>query len=148
MNNAINTENSYVEVKDKLISLFNDILEGNKRPNVFDIDALRKVSIAIKAFDLVSISMSMFGYINYKSNKLSYYKTLAILNDARYLATSSHSYFAQKINNFFLGLIEFEEGNYDVSLELIRRALNLTIMEEYDFDEKIAEIEVDRKSVV
>ncbi|MCX4274298.1 MAG: HD domain-containing protein [Candidatus Gastranaerophilales bacterium] len=142
MNNAINTENSYVEVKDKLISLFNDILEGNKRPNVFDIDALRKVSIAIKAFDLVSISMSMFGYINYKSNKLSYYKTLAILNDARYLATSSHSYFAQKINNFFLGLIEFEEGNYDVSLELIRRALNLTIMEEYDFDEKIAEIEV------
>lgn len=141
MNNAINTENSYVEIKDKLISLFNDILEGNKRPNIFDIDALRKVSIAIKAFDLVSISMSMFGYINYKSNKLSYYKTLAILNDARYLATSSHSYFAQKINNFFLGLVEFEEGNYDVALELIRRALNLTIMEEYDFDEKIAEIE-------
>ena len=112
-----------------------------QRPNIFDIDALRKVSIAIKAFDLVSISMSMFGYINYKSNKLSYYKTLAILNDARYLATSSHSYFAQKINNFFLGLVEFEEGNYDVALELIRRALNLTIMEEYDFDEKIAEIE-------
>lgn len=141
MNNAINTENSYIEIKDKLISLFNDILEGNKRPNIFDIDALRKVSIAIKAFDLVSFSMSIFGYINYKSNKLSYYKTLAILNDARYLATSSHSYFAQKINNFFLGLIEFEEGNYDVALELIRRALNLTLIEEYDFDEKIAEIE-------
>ena len=141
MNNIINTENNYVETKDKLISLFNDILEGNKRPNVFDIDNLRKISIAIKAFDLVSFSMSMFAFINYKTNKLSYYKTLAILNDAKYLAASSHSYFAQKINNFFSGLIEFEEGNYDVALEFIRRALKLTIMEEYDFDEKIAEVE-------
>jgi len=141
LKNTINTENSYIETKDRLISLFNDILENNKRPNVFDIDSLRKVSIAIKAFDLVSFSMSMFGYINYKTNKLSYYKTLAVLNDAKYLAVSSHSYFAQKINNFFTGLIEFEEGNYDVSLELIRRALNLTIIEEYDFDEKITEIE-------
>ena len=113
MNNIINTENNYVETKDKLISLFNDILEGNKRPNIFDIDNLRKISIAIKAFDLVSFSMSMFAFINYKTNKLSYYKTLAILNDAKYLAASSHSYFAQKINNFFSGLIEFEEGNYD-----------------------------------
>ena len=85
--------------------------------------------------------MSMFAFINYKTNKLSYYKTLAILNDAKYLAASSHSYFAQKINNFFSGLIEFEEGNYDVALEFIRRALKLTIMEEYDFDEKIAEVE-------
>ncbi len=141
MNNIINTENNYVETKDKLISLFNDILEGNKRPNIFDIDNLRKISIAIKAFDLVSFSMSMFAFINYKTNKLSYYKTLAILNDAKYLAASSHSYFAQKINNFFSGLIEFEEGNYDVALEFIRRALKLTIMEEYDFDEKIAEVE-------
>ena len=140
-NNIINTENNYVETKDKLISLFNDILEGNKRPNIFDIDNLRKISIAIKAFDLVSFSMSMFAFINYKTNKLSYYKTLAILNDAKYLAASSHSYFAQKINNFFSGLIEFEEGNYDVALEFIRRALKLTIMEEYDFDEKIAEVE-------
>ena len=141
MNNIINTENNYVETKEKLISLFNDILEGNKRPNIFDIDNLRKISIAIKAFDLVSFSMSMFAFINYKTNKLSYYKTLAILNDAKYLAASSHSYFAQKINNFFSGLIEFEEGNYDVALEFIRRALKLTIMEEYDFDEKIAEVE-------
>ena len=91
MNNIINTENNYVETKDKLISLFNDILEGNKRPNIFDIDNLRKISIAIKAFDLVSFSMSMFAFINYKTNKLSYYKTLAILNDAKYLAASSHS---------------------------------------------------------
>ena len=141
MNNIINTENNYVETKDKLISLFKDILEGNKRQNIFDIDNLRKISIAIKAFDLVSFSMSMFAFINYKTNKLSYYKTLAILNDAKYLAASSHSYFAQKINNFFSGLIEFEEGNYDVALEFIRRALKLTIMEEYDFDEKIAEVE-------
>ena len=94
------------------------------------------MSIAIKAFDLVSFSMSLFAYSNYKMRKLSYYKTLAILNDAKYLALSSSSYMAQKINMFFMGLIEFEEGNYDVSLELIRRALNLTIMEEYDFDEK------------
>ena len=36
--------------------------------------------------------------------------------------------------------IEFEEGNYDVSLELIQRALNVSI-EEYDYEKKIADIE-------
>ena len=121
--------------------LFYAAIEDNKKVNIVDIDNLRKTAIAIKAFDLVSFSMSLFAYLNYKIHKLNYYKTLAVLNDAKYLAMSSASYPAQKINNFFTGLIEFEEGNYDVSLELINRALNIIVADEFDFNEKISEIE-------
>lgn len=141
LNNTLDIKNKdYAEIKDSLISLFNKIIEDTKKVNFSDIDEIRKTSIAIKAFDLVSFSMSLFAYCNYKMRKLSYYKTLVILNDAKYLALSSSSYLAQKINTFFMGLIEFEEGNYDVSIELIHRALNISV-EEYDFDEKISDIE-------
>ncbi len=142
LNNTKSIENKdYAELKENLVSLFNIVIEDNKKINIADVDNLRKMSIAIKAFDLVSFSMSIFAYVNYKLNKLNYYKTLAILNDAKYLAVSSASYPAQKINNFFTGLIEFEEGNFDVSLELINRALNIIVSDEYDFNEKISEIE-------
>ncbi len=142
MNNTLNTVNkNYTEVKKELVNLFSLIIEDNKKVSTFDIDNLRKIAIALKSFDLVSFSMSLFGYANYKAHKLSYYKTLAILNDAKYLAVSSQSYLAQKINMFFMGLIEFEEGNYNVSLELIQRALNTVVSEDYNFDEKITEIE-------
>lgn len=141
LNNIKSLENKdYTELRGRLISLFNTVIEDNRKINLSDVDNLRKTAIAIKAFDLVSFSMSLFAYINYKLNKLSYYKTLAILNDAKYLAMSSASYPAQKINNFFTGLIEFEEGNFDVSLELINRALNIIVSDDFDFDfnEKIS----------
>ncbi len=142
LNNTVKLENqNYTELKEKLIYFLNTIIEDNKKINIADIDDLRKMSIAVKAFDLVSFSMSLFAYVNYKVHKLSYYKTLAILNDAKYLAMSSASYPAQKINSFFTGLIEFEEGNFDVSLELINRALNIIVSDEFDFNEKISEIE-------
>lgn len=142
LNNVKSLESKdYAELKERLVCLFYAAIEDNKKVNIVDIDNLRKTAIAIKAFDLVSFSMSLFAYLNYKIHKLNYYKTLAVLNDAKYLAMSSASYPAQKINNFFTGLIEFEEGNYDVSLELINRALNIIVADEFDFNEKISEIE-------
>lgn len=139
--NSITVENKdYTEIKKDLDTLLNVVIENTKKADISYIDDLRKKAIAIKAFDLVSFSMSIFGYLNYKLHKLSYYKTLAILNDAKYLAVSSNSYLAQKINVFFTGLIEFEEGNYNVSLELIERAENIIINENHDFDEKISDI--------
>lgn len=136
--NAVIVENKdYTEIKKELTNLFNILLEDNKKADLSFVDEIRKKSIAIKAFDLVSFSMSVFGYLNYKLHKLSYYKTLAILNDAKYLAVSSNSYLAQKINTFFMGLIEFEEGNYTVSIDLIQMAQNIYTPDEHAFDEKI-----------
>ena len=92
LNNTLYIQDkNYEGIKDNLISLLNTVLDDNKRANIGTIDDLRKTSIAIKAFDLVSFSMSLFAYVQYKTHKLSYYKTLAILNDAKYLANSSES---------------------------------------------------------
>ena len=148
LNNTLYIQDkNYEGIKDNLISLLNTVLDDNKRANIGTIDDLRKTSIAIKAFDLVSFSMSLFAYVQYKTHKLSYYKTLAILNDAKYLANSSESYLAQKINMFLLGLIEFEEENIDVSLDLIHGASNIAINEEFDLDEKIFNFEEKIKKI-
>ncbi len=148
LNNTLYIQDkNYEGIKDNLISLLNTALDDNKRANIGTIDDLRKTSIAIKAFDLVSFSMSLFAYVQYKTHKLSYYKTLAILNDAKYLANSSESYLAQKINMFLLGLIEFEEENIDVSLDLIHGASNIAISEEFDLDEKIFNFEEKIKKI-
>ncbi len=93
LNNVKSLESKdYAELKERLVCLFYAAIEDNKKVNIVDIDNLRKTAIAIKAFDLVSFSMSLFAYLNYKIHKLNYYKTLAILNDAKYLAMSSASY--------------------------------------------------------
>ena len=119
LNNIKSLENrDYAGLKRGINHPFNTVLEDKKKINIIEIDNLRKMAIAIKAFDLVSFQCLYLLMWNYKTNKLSYYKTLAVLNDAKYLAMSSSSYPAQKIK-IFTGLIEFEEGNFDVSLELI-----------------------------
>ncbi len=72
LNNTKSIENKdYAELKENLVSLFNIVIEDNKKINIADVDNLRKMSIAIKAFDLVSFSMSIFAYVNYKLNKLN-----------------------------------------------------------------------------
>jgi len=139
---VLNTQSESVKgLKKDLVKLFNLIVEDNKKVNIAEIDTLRKTAIAQKSFDLVSFSMSLFAFANYRAHKLNYYKTLAILGDAKYLASSSSSLLARKVNDFFTGLVEFEEGNFDVSLRFIQMALNTPVEEDYDFDEKISEIE-------
>ena len=64
LNNTLYIQDkNYAGIKDNLISLLNTVLDDNKRANIGTIDDLRKTSIAIKAFDLVSFSMSLFAYV-------------------------------------------------------------------------------------
>ncbi len=125
------------EIRDFLLKTFDSVLDDTKALKTTKIEQCHKKAISLKAFDLVSISMSLIGYIGYRWNQERYYKTLNILNDAHYLANSSNSLLALKINMYLMAQIEFFEQNYSQSLELIEAALHIKLEDTLDFDEKI-----------
>ena len=131
-------ENAQVqEISTCLLKFFDTILDDTKAPKISKIEECHKKAISLKAFDLVSISMSLIGYIGYRWHQERYYKTLNILNDAHYLANSSNSLLALKINLYLMGQIEFLEQNYPQSLELMEAALQIKLPQMTSFDEKI-----------
>ncbi len=131
-------ENAQVqEISTCLLKFFDTILDDTKAPKISKIEECHKKAISLKAFDLVSISMSLIGYIGYRWHQERYYKTLNILNDAHYLANSSNSLLALKINLYLMGQIEFLEQNYPQSLDLMEAALQIKLAQMTSFDEKI-----------
>ncbi len=135
---AASAENTQVtEIRSFLLKTFDSVLDDTKAPKTSKIEQCHKQAISLKAFDLVSISMSLTGYIGYRWNQERYYKTLNILNDAHYLANSSNSLLALKINMYLMAQIEFLEQNYPQSLELMEAALHIKLEDTEDFDGKI-----------
>ena len=128
-------KNDYQEIKEFLIdSFFDNICKNNPLRNE-DLTVLHKNSIANKFFDLISILMSYFAINNYRQGA-RYYQTLNLLNDAKYLANSSTSSLAQKINVFCSALVEYYEKNIDIALNLINASLFIKT-KEANLDEAI-----------
>ena len=92
-------KNDYQEMKDILINSFFNCICKDKFLKQQELSSIHKKAIATKDFDLVSIAMSYLAINNYKQGA-RYYQTLSLLNDAKYLANSSNSLLAQKINVF------------------------------------------------
>ena len=105
---------SYSELKGLLIEFYNLICEEKTNIDFNKLNEIHKQTIAIRAFDLVSIAMSLIGYTQLKKEPDRYYKALCTLNDAKYLATSCGSDLAIKINLHILAIIEFIEKNYNI----------------------------------
>ena len=137
MTNTINVkEADYERMKDYLLESFFSHICEDKLLNQQELNKIHKCSIAIKAFDLVSIAMSYLAINNYKQGA-RYYQTLSLLNDAKYLANSSENLLAQKINIFSSGLIEYYEKNIDIALNLIKASLYIKIKDDKKYDETI-----------
>lgn len=125
------------EIQDFLLKTFEYILDDFKSIKIQKIEQNHKTAISHKAFDLVSISMSYIAYLKYKNKNERYYKTLNMLHDAAYLAESSSSICAKKINYYCMSQIEFMEQNYTEALDLINASIYLKVPEFSQFDEKI-----------
>ncbi len=122
MNNLIISAENKNEIKNNLLRMILNFPEKTGKINIKEIDEIRKNAIAIKDFELVSISMSIYAYVKYKTENKNSYRTYVILNDAKYLAVSSNLYLAQKVNLFIFALMEFEEENFDDALDFIKNA--------------------------
>ena len=124
------------EIQDLLANtLFNDIC-ADRLLNSQLLETIHKNSIALKQFDLVSIAMSYTAVNNYRQGA-RYYITLNLLNDAKYLANSSCSLLAQKINLFCSGLIEYYEKNIDTALNYIKASLYIKTLDIKGIDDSI-----------
>ncbi len=139
MNNLIKSKNSLGEIKDTLLNILFDFPEKVKKTNLKEVDEIRKYGIAIKNFEIVSIAMSIYAYIKFKTTDKNSYRAYGVLNDAKYLAVSSNLYLAQKVNLFIFALMEFEEENFDDALDFIKNAQLINIGE-YEFDNTISKV--------
>ncbi len=129
-------EKSYGELKEFVIHSFfenicNEIPFKNK-----ELSNLQKSAVANKYFDIVSILLSYIATDNYKKGA-RYYQTLNLLNDAKYLANSSSSTLASKINLFCCALIEYYEKNIEIAINLINASLFIKVKDEQNLDEAI-----------
>lgn len=134
---------TYGEVKNFLYSSFCENLYSKKNIKIQEISKIQKEMIVQKHFDLVSIAMSFAAILNYK-NGARYYQTLSYLNDAKYLANSSNSPLAQKLNIFSSGLIEYYEQNFEVAINLFNSSLYIKAQN----DERLNAIIVEFKNKV
>lgn len=105
------------------------------------LNSIHKTAITKKAFDIVSVAMSYIAVLNYKEGA-RYYQTINLLNDAKYLANSSNSLLAQKINIFASGLIEYYEKNINASLNLINASLYIKTPEDINIDDYISKFKI------
>lgn len=133
---AVKLENGAGKIKDILLSILMDFPEKTKKSDIKQIDEIRKFGIAKKDFEIVSIAMSLYAYLDFKLDTKNSYKSYKILNDAKYLAVSSNLYLAQKVNYFAFALMEFEEENFDDAIDFIKNAQMIKIGE-FGFDSKL-----------
>lgn len=127
---------NYQKIKEYLIdSFFNRICKNLPFKND-ELIYLHKNAIANKFFDIVSIVMSYLALNNYLAGA-RYYQTVNLLNDAKYIANSSSSALAQKINLFCAGLVEYHEKNIEISLDLIKGSLLIKTNENKDLNTAI-----------
>ena len=136
LNNTAILKSNKEEVKQNLIKVLLDLPEKTKSINLKEIDEIRKYAIAVKDFELVSIAMSIYTYVKFKTQDKNSYAAYVALNDAKYLAVSSNLYLAQKANLFIFALMEYEEENYDDAIDFIKNA-QLIKIGEYEFDNKL-----------
>lgn len=134
------TNKEYKDLKKSLIEVFELIANPKKQTAIENIQKMHKQAASIKAFDLVSIALSYLGLLNFKNEPGKYYSSLASLNDAKYLAISSNSPLATKINTWAFAQIELLEKNPDSALDLIQSALIINTNEEYDFNSRMLEV--------
>ena len=126
----------YQDIQNMLFDMFFNSVCKNVSIKQSKLSELHKKAIASKYFDLVAIAMSYLALNNYK-NGAKYYQTLQFLNDARYLANSSKSPIAQKINTFIAAIIEYQEKNINSALDLIKASLMIKTFPNKDFDSAI-----------
>lgn len=78
----------------------------------------------------ISICLTLIAFLNYSEDKSSYEKSMALVNDATYMAKRSSSVTAELINELILGNINFSELNKDVALKHYNNALKLSVEED------------------
>lgn len=78
----------------------------------------------------ISICLSLLSFLNYSEHKTDFESSLALIQDASFMASRSANISAQLINELILGNINFAENNKDVAIIHYNNALKLSVEED------------------
>lgn len=97
----------------KAIELYGASCWKNSVKNLAD---AHKIFLAHKNISKVSVCLSLTGLIKYLSKTESYYKSLLLLEDSKFLAESTDEKIAIAVNKFAFGQVYFLENKYNEAL--------------------------------
>ncbi|MBQ3641698.1 HD domain-containing protein [bacterium] len=86
--------------------------EGNEKDAIENLSLAHKIFLAHKDIAKVSICLSLNGLMKYLDKQESYYKSLLLLEDSKFLAESTGDRTAIAVNKFSFGQIYSEENKY------------------------------------
>ena len=116
----VNKENSFKESTEDAISLLNkgieQYCEENYKCAIEKFSLAHKIFLAYKDIPNVSICLSLNGLMKYLSKEESYYKSLLLLEDSKFLAESSDDKTVTGVNKFSFGQIYFKENKYNEAI--------------------------------
>lgn len=116
----VNKENSFKESIEDAISLLNKGIElyceENYKSAIEKFSLAHKIFLAYKDIQNVSICLSLNGLMKYLSKEESYYKSLLLLEDSKFLAESSDDKVVIGVNKFAFGQIYFKESKYNEAI--------------------------------
>lgn len=114
------------EIEDKAFTLLNKTFDSYEKEDFHSaylaITEAHTLFLSIKSLQNVSICLSFIGLLKYLMDSKSYYKSLLVLEDAKFLAQSSASDDAGAINRFAFSQVVMNEGNYSEAVLYLNRA--------------------------
>ena len=111
-----NSDKTQVDIDKQAAEYFDTALKdfeaGNYDKAYKNITEAHKFYLSEKNMEMVSGCLSLMGLFKYYLEPETYYKSLLIIEDAKFLAENTDSKLAQGINKFAIGQIVFIEGNF------------------------------------
>ncbi len=105
-------DNAYLLLKEAIVFYANE----NYKKAIDNLSMAHKIFLANKDIPNVSICLSLNGLMKYLEKNETYYKSLLLLEDSKFLAESSNNKTIIAINKFAFGQIYFMENKYSEAL--------------------------------
>ncbi|MCD7879925.1 MAG: GAF domain-containing protein [Candidatus Gastranaerophilales bacterium] len=99
--------------------------EENYKQAVKNLSGAHKIFLAYKNIAKVSVCLSLTGLAKYVDKTESYYKSLLMLEDSKFLAESTKSKESEAINKYAFAVIYFMENKYNEALYYLNYASSI-----------------------
>lgn len=113
-------DSTLIETTDNAENLLNTAIDyysaSDWKSALNNLSNAHKIFLAFKDIPKVSICLSLTGLIKYLSKTQSYYKSLQLLEDSKFLAESSNDKLITAVNKFAFGEIYYFENKYNEAL--------------------------------
>ncbi len=114
-----------IQAENLLINAIELYGNNNYKNAISNLSLAHKIFLANKNLDKVSICLSLTGLLKYLNKTESYYKSLLLLEDSKFLSESSGDSCVIAINKFAFGHIYFLENKYSEALFYLTSSADL-----------------------